>query len=214
MQISKIILGSSSPYRKQLLENTGLKFSAIPPDIDEKLVTHPLPPVLAYLRAEAKAKSLSQRFPGSLIIGADQVCDIGGTSQDKCHSLEDASRVLSQLSGKTHHLHNGLVLCLFDRTTGVTFTKDLTSMVTLTMNDLTDTEIADYLSLGEWQGSVGSYKFEGRGRYLFNEIVGDETAVIGLPVFTLLTFFRIMGINILSNAQGPWQINLDLFEKI
>src|SRR6188474_2643304 len=112
--MARLILASKSPARMMLLKNAGISFEAMPAPIDERAVEAPLiargraPAAIAMALAGAKAQAVSRAEPAAIVIGADQTLEADGTRWTKPGSLEEASRQLEELAGRTHALHSGL----------------------------------------------------------------------------------------------------------
>ncbi len=184
-----LILASASAGRRRLLESAGVPFRAEPAGLDEESVRIGLraesAPVgeTALALATAKARLVSARRPGSLVLGADQMLECGGRQFDKAADLAAARRHLEALQGRSHSLVTAAVLvedgeCLWRHA----------EVCRMTMRPLSAGSIAAYLAeVGDSVlGSVGCYHVEGRGVRLFAAIEGDWHAVIGLPLLALL----------------------------
>lgn len=189
----KIILASSSPFRRTLLENAGLSFSIQAADIDERAAEAPLvasdvsPQDIALVLAETKAVAVSEGHDNALIIGADQTLSLGDEMLHKPADMEAARKHLLKLSGKTHQLNSAVVLAKG----GQTIWRHAES-ADLTMRLLDPGYIGRYLSVVGDQAllSVGAYQLEGRGVQLFDAIKGDYFTIIGLPLLPLLAELR------------------------
>ncbi len=194
---SPLVLGSGSPSRAALLKAAGLVFDIDPAGIDESairlVVTRDHGATasdIADVLARAKAETVSERNPGALVIGADQVLACGDDLFEKPQSMEDARRTLLALQGKTHQLHASVALA---REGNVTWAH--TETAHLTMRTLTPEEIGRYLGeAGEKVfSSVGAYQLEGLGVHLFEAIKGDYFTILGLPMLALLERLRLEG---------------------
>ena len=108
--VAELILASGSPYRKQLLESTGIVFETVVSGIDEEKIEAPLPEDTARQRAMAKAEEVGKRRPHSLVIGCDQVLDFKGKSLSKATNIEQTRIHLRELAGHTHTLHSAYCL--------------------------------------------------------------------------------------------------------
>jgi septum formation protein len=192
---SPLVLGSASASRSALLEAAGLEFEVDPAGIDEsairKVVTKDrgaTPSDIADVLARAKAETVSERNPGSLVIGADQVLACGDELFKKPKSMEDARRTLLALQGKTHQLHASIALAR----EGHVFWAHIET-AHLTMRALSPEDIGRYLGeAGEKVlSSVGAYQLEGLGVHLFEEIKGDYFTILGLPMLALLKRLRL-----------------------
>ncbi|MCR9136935.1 MAG: Maf-like protein [Alphaproteobacteria bacterium] len=189
----KIILASSSPFRRTLLENAGLTFSVQAANIDERAAEAPLlagdvgPQDIALVLAEAKAGVVSDTDPDALIIGADQTLSLGDELLHKPADMDAARKHLLKLSGRTHQLNSAVVLVQ----NGRTLWRHVDS-ADLTMRDLNPGFIGRYLSAVGDKAllSVGAYQLEGRGIQLFDTIKGDYFTIIGLPILPLLDELR------------------------
>ncbi|PTW63259.1 septum formation protein [Breoghania corrubedonensis] len=194
--MSEIVLASASPWRAQMLRDAGLEIQAEAADIDERAVDEPLrkanlaPEDIALVLAEAKAGDVSNRHPGALVIGSDQVLDFDGEVFVKPETIEQARANLLALRGRSHQLHSAVV-CVRD---GIAIWRHVAS-ATLTMRNFSPEFLGHYLT---WIGdvalkSVGSYQIEGEGIQLFEAIEGDHFTIVGLPLLPLLGFLRDEG---------------------
>ncbi|WP_267551256.1 Maf-like protein [Rhizobium rhizogenes] len=191
-----LILASSSPFRRMLMENAGLHFQAIPANVDERAIEAPLerngasPDAVALVLAKAKAKEVSDRFPGSLVIGSDQTMSLGAQVFHKPTSMADAENHLGTLSGKTHRLNSAIALA---RNGDIIW--EHVSHAELTVRELSPDFIHRHLSrVGEKAlSSVGAYQLEGEGIQLFSKIKGDYFTIVGLPMLPLLQQLRELG---------------------
>jgi septum formation protein len=189
-----VILASSSSARASLLRAAGVPFKVEPAEIDETRikrlarVTGDTAIACALALATEKARTVSARNPGALVIGADQILVAGEEWFDKPADPVEARAQLHSLCGRTHVL-----------ATAVCVTSDgsalwrSTSEPELTMRSFSDSFLENYVA-AEGQallGSVGAYRIEGRGVQLFSRIAGDYFAVLGLPLLELLDFLRI-----------------------
>ena len=181
----KIILGSSSPSRKKLLKNTGLKFIIKKPNIDEaaeKKAFRGNKKDLAMYLAEKKALSINTG-PNNIVIGADQVLLHNNKTYDKPKSSNEAKKHLKQLSNKTHKLISGTVI---SRKNKIIWRHN--NVAKMTMNKLTNKEIENYLTKSGKNilKCAGAYNIEGYGSTLFKKIDGDFFSIVGLPLIELL----------------------------
>ncbi|MFP1630573.1 Maf-like protein [Zhengella sp. ZM62] len=191
-----LILASASPFRRQLLENAGISFKAIPAGIDERAVEAPLaetgasPEDIALVLAEAKALEVSGRHPDCIVIGSDQTLSLGDDVLHKVETMEEARKRLLLLAGKTHHLNAAVVLA----SGGETVWRHV-SVASLTMRDLDPGFVGRHLSAAgdSVLSSVGAYQIEGVGIQLFERIEGDTFTIMGLPLLPLLQQLRVMG---------------------
>lgn len=189
-----IILASTSPTRRALLDNAGLPYSAVSPQVDERglVAQHPhwSPEETAIRLAEAKALDVSIRFPDAIVIGTDQVLSLGSKAYSKPANLEECRQHLFELRGKTHALISTVVCAR-----GGEAVWSYTSQALLTMREFSQAFLEDYLETvgADCMTSVGGYKIEGCGLQLFERIEGDHFTILGLPLLPLLSYLRTAG---------------------
>ncbi len=188
----QIILASSSKYRIQLLDKSGINAFSKPPNIDESPLPKESPKALAARLSESKAKAIQAEYPNHLIIGSDQVACVDGQILGKPGNLESAIGQLTAARGKTAKFHTGLTL-LNSRTGNVQTCVNTTTVI---YRDLTDEEIRCYLEKEQPFDCAGSFKSEGLGIAILQSINGsDPNALVGLPIIELLTMLRNEGVN-------------------
>lgn len=194
----KLLLASTSLYRKALLDKTGLVFSCAAPDIDESPQPDEQPDALVKRLAFAKASVLAAANPEHLIIGSDQVCVINGKITGKPHTFDNAFRQLRAASGKTVTFYTGLSLYNSEAQTAQT----LCETFDVSFRPLSDDEITGYLHREQPYDCAGSFKCEGLGITLFDRLTGrDPNTLIGLPLIALLSLLREHGINPLLESR-------------
>lgn len=187
----KLILASTSKYRRELLARLGFSLEAVAPVCDEGsyLDKGLSPRRLATILATAKASSLAERFPHDVILGSDQVATIDGQILGKPETMERAREQLRLLSGRTHQLITAVTIVARGEFMGHC---DTTS---LTMRELRDAEIDRYLELDQPLDCAGSFKLESRGISLFSAIDSrDHTAIVGLPLIAVNSMLRTLGL--------------------
>lgn len=188
----EVILASSSIYRQRLLQQIGLEFQAISPDVDETVVQNDLlltPLQMAEFLARQKAKSVADSYSASVVIGSDQVVEFEGKPLGKPGSREENIRLIKRLCGKTHRLLTAV--CIIHQQTCYTFI----DQTKLTMRPLTDAEIVRYVDRDQAFDCAGGYRWEDAGITLFEKIeTEDHTAILGLPLIRLVTVLRSLGI--------------------
>ncbi len=194
MQTRSLILGSTSPYRRELLSRLRIPFSVQSPEVDETPLDGERPMQLAQRLALAKAKAVAEKNPNAVVIGSDQVADLNGMSLGKPGNFERAMVQLRQMSGQTIVFQTALaVVCLdsgFEQA-------DLAS-VRVQFRVLSDAEIAAYLHAEKPYDCAGSAKSEGLGIALLESIANDDpTALVGLPLIRTCNLLRAAGVKIL-----------------
>lgn len=186
-----LILASTSPYRKQLLESVGMPFVAVAPKFDEETLKSKGTPVLELCETLAfkKAESLKSDHPEQIIIGSDQMAHIDGEILGKAGSAEKAADQLLRLAGRTHELITSLAV-LSGETTLIS-----TVVAKLTMRDLTADQAARIVERDQTWDCAGSYKLEKSGLTLFDKIeTEDHSAIIGLPILRLCQSLTELGV--------------------
>lgn len=186
----KLILASTSKYRKELLGRLGIPFEAVSPVCDEEsyLARGLAPRELATTLATAKAFSLAAEFPDAAILGSDQVATIDGKILGKPGTHARAMEQLQLMSGRTHQLITAVTIAARGELFGFC---DITR---LTMRPLTEGEISRYLEADQPLDCAGSYKLECRGITLFSAIESrDHTAIVGLPLIEVTSILRSLG---------------------
>lgn len=186
-----LILASQSRARQMLLGNAGIRFEAVPADIDERAVQKnsglTSPGEIAGLLAREKALFVASKNPGRYVIGADQTLALGDRLFSKPSGRAQAAEQLRLLAGNSHALHSAVAVI----SDGKIVFADV-SIARMTMRQLSDNEISAYLdAAGEAvTTSVGAYQLEGFGVHLFERIEGDHFTILGLPLLPLLAFLR------------------------
>ncbi len=185
-----IILASTSPFRKQLLDRLGVTFATAAPDVDETPLTGESPAALVRRLSEAKARAIGTSFTG-LIIGSDQVATTGDDILGKPGTHERAAEQLRQLSGKLVNFYTGL--CLLNSESGDVQLEVVPFKVQF--RQLGDEQIERYLQRDQPYNCAGSFKSEGLGITLFEYMEGeDPTALIGLPLIRLTSMLAQAGV--------------------
>ena len=189
----RLILASSSAYRKELLSRLRLPFEVAVPDLDESPLPGESPSATALRLARAKAQAVLERFPGSLVIGSDQVATLDGAQIGKPGNHANALRQLQAMRGREVIFHTAL--CLLDgRQAAVTAeVEDIRTLVTV--RDLPDAELDAYLRIEQPYDCAGSAKNEGLGIAILDSInTTDPTALTGLPLIALTGMLRRAGV--------------------
>lgn len=191
----KLILGSTSAYRRELLGRLRIPFSVESPHVDETPLPGENPAELARRLALAKAHAVAQRFPDCVVIGSDQVADLEGHALGKPGNHERATSQLRQMRGKTVIFQTALAVVCLDSG----FCQQDLAPVKVTFRDLDDTEIENYLRQEQPYDCAGSAKSEGLGIALLDAIESDDpTALVGLPLIRTSRMLRAAGIQLLT----------------
>jgi MAF protein len=193
-----VVLASTSPYRLQLLRQLGIPFHVAPPLYEEQIDQEVAPGLLVKHMACNKARSLGEKYPESVIIGADQVfADPRGRIHGKPGTFEKAVKQLREMSGKSHTFFTGI--SLFDSSSGETLTDF--STYTVTLRKLSGDQIRNYLQREQPFDCAGSFKVEGLGISLIEKMRGDDyTTLIGLPLIKTIDFLNYFGVTVLGPA--------------
>jgi septum formation protein len=199
MQQRPLILASTSPYRRALLERLRLVFSIESPGVDETQHAGESPRDMAGRLALAKASAVAQRFPGSVVIGSDQVADLDGAALGKPGDHPRAVRQLQQMRGRTVVFQTAVsVVCR-----EANFEQSALAQVRVRFLQLSDAEIESYLHAEQPYDCAGSAKSEGLGIALLESIESDDpTALIGLPLIRTANMLRAAGIALLGPVPG------------
>jgi septum formation protein len=191
----RLILGSSSPYRKELLARLRIPFDVFEPDIDETYRPDETPQASALRLAQEKASAVAVAMPGALVIGCDQVATLDGEQIGKPGTHENALRQLKKMRGRCVIFHTAL--CLWDgRNSDPRQAVQIENVQTsVTFRNLPDHELDAYLRIEQPYDCAGSAKNEGLGIALIEKIESaDPTALTGLPLIVLTSMLRHAGI--------------------
>ncbi|AMO82164.1 Maf family protein [Obesumbacterium proteus] len=197
--MSPLILASTSPYRRALLEKFGVEFICAAPDTDETPKDGESAAELVQRLAQEKAQSLADKFPNHFIIGSDQVCVIDGKIVGKSGSIENAHQQLRAASGKIITFYTGL--CVLN---SHTMQKEIVcEPFHVHFRHLTDDEIHAYIKLEMPLYCAGSFMCEGAGILLFSQLEGrDPNALVGLPLIALNEILLKFGYNALLEGKN------------
>jgi septum formation protein len=193
-----LILGSTSRYRRELLQRLQIPFEVVSPEVDESQHAGESPEQLARRLALAKARAVAANFPDAVVIGSDQVADLAGQAFGKPGSHARAVAQLQLMRGQSLVFHTAVsVVCLqsgFEQT-------DLAA-VNVQFRALSDLEIENYLQAEQPYDCAGSAKSEGLGIALLDSIASDDpTALVGLPLIRTCRMLRAAGV-VLLRAPG------------
>ena len=198
----RLILASSSAYRRELLSRLQLTFEAVSPDIDESPWAGETPEQTALRLAEAKAEAVAQRTPDALVIGSDQVATLDGEQIGKPGDHQRALAQLQKMRGREVVFHTAL--CLLDNRATSTVRVQKQNVQTLVcFRDLPDEELDAYLRIEQPYDCAGSAKNESLGIALLDQVSSDDpSALTGLPLIALTSMLRTAGVHFfLSGAQ-------------
>ena len=195
--MQQLILGSSSPFRAELLTKLGLEFITASPDINEDGLEGEQAIQLVQRLAEQKARKIAEAHPNALIIGSDQVAVLDGQILGKPGNHQNAMKQLSAASGKAVNFLTGLALYNSQ-------SKRMQSLVEpfeVSFKQLSEQQIDFYLKQEQPYQCAGSFKSEGFGISLFSKLNGDDpNSLIGLPLIRLVDMLNVEGIDVLSQS--------------
>jgi septum formation protein len=192
-----LILGSTSRYRRELLERLRMPFTAVAPDVDETPQPGEAPAALALRLAVAKAREVAARHPGAVVIGSDQVADLDGQPVGKPGNHTNAVAQLRAMRGRTVVFQTAVAVVRLDKA----YEQVQLAPVTVRFRDLSDAEIEHYLLTEQPYDCAGSAKCETLGIALLDAIESDDpTALVGLPLIRTCAMLREAGLNPLQRA--------------
>lgn len=194
-----LVLGSTSPYRRELLQRLQIPFEVVAPEVDETPLPHEAPDALAARLALAKAHAVAKNFPQAVVIGSDQVADLNGLALGKPGNHERAVLQLRQMRGQTVIFQTAVaVVCLESG-----FEQTALAAVRVKFRDLNDDDIENYLHAEQPYDCAGSAKSEGLGIALLESIDSDDpTALIGLPLIRICKMIQAAGVVLLANHKA------------
>lgn len=182
-----LVLGSTSVFRKSILEKLNLPFECAKPNIDETALAGETPQALVERLAIEKAKAVANEFSNALIIGSDQVAVCDGEILGKPHNFDNGVMQLTKFSNKAVTFYTGL--CVFDSASNTV--KSLVEPFIVHFNELSSSDIASYLKTEQPYNCAGSFKSEGLGICLFKKLEGDDpNTLIGLPLIKLVDLLK------------------------
>jgi septum formation protein len=192
--MQQLVLGSTSPFRRQLLAKLGLPFDTVGPETDETPLPGESPEQLVARLAEAKARAVASQYPGALIIGSDQVAVNNGEILGKPHTHEKAMAQLRNASGRHVRFLTGL--CLYNAATNHAQVEVVPFDVVF--RELSDEMIDNYLKAERPYNCAGSFKSEAMGIALFERLEGeDPNTLIGLPLIRLVRMLEAEGVRVI-----------------
>ena len=193
----RLVLGSTSVYRRDLLQRLRLSFEVAAPNVDEAPRPGERPETLAWRLALEKAREVATRRPGAVVIGADQVADLAGQALGKPGNHARAVAQLQALRGQSVVFHTAVAVLRPD----IGFEQVQVAPVRVRFRDLSDADIERYLALEQPYDCAGSAKCETLGIALLEVIESDDpTALVGLPLIRTCRMLREAGIDVLGAA--------------
>jgi len=197
MSTPRLILASTSRYRRELLERLRLPFEVVAPHTDESPLPAETPAALALRLALAKAQAVAALHPDAVVIGSDQVADLDGLALGKPGNHERATAQLRMMRGRRVVFQTGVAVVRAD--TG--YAQALLAPVTVSFRDLSDAEIEHYLRTEQPYDCAGSAKCETLGIALLDAIDSDDpTALVGLPLIRTSRMLRAAGLDPLAGS--------------
>jgi septum formation protein len=187
----RLLLASTSPARRVLLDGLGIPYTAEAPGVEEDLLAGTPVEDAVRMLALRKARAVAARHPDALVLGADQLAEVDGRALGKPGTREEARAQLGSLLGRSHRLLTAVALV------GGGDEQLEVDVVTLRFFPVSPEELERYLDTGEWQGCAGGYRIEGRGQALVEALHGDRTSVQGLPMLPVVRMLRARGFPVL-----------------
>ena len=192
--VPRIVLASSSRYRRELLARLGLPFDVASPDLNEDALPGEAPPDTARRLAEAKARAVGARFSNAIVIGSDQVAVLDGAALGKPGDHANALRQLKSMRAKEVVFHTAL--CVHNTASGSAETRLVPYVVRF--RDYSDEQIESYLRRDQPYDCAGSARAEALGIALIAEMRGsDPNALIGLPLIALVEMLAKQGVDVI-----------------
>jgi septum formation protein len=175
-----LVLASTSPRRRQLLSEAGYPFQAVSPKLDESAFRRTSPTNRGYAEelALAKAQSVAPDFPDAVVLGADTICDLDGEVIGKAADAREAERITRKLFSKPHLVITGLALICLSRDIEIV----QSDVTTVYPRKLTESQIAEHVASGGWEGKAGAYAIQEVGDAFVERVEGSFTNVMGLPM--------------------------------
>jgi septum formation protein len=191
-----IILASTSPHRRRLLERLQIRFRCIFPEIEEATLSGESPAAMALRLARLKARAIADRYPEAVVIGSDQVASVEGYILGKPGNFDNAAAQLRRSSGRAVQFHTAVAVVCLDRELE-RFQVEPFNVLFRTLNDR---QIENYLHREQPYDCAGSFKVEGLGIALFEGLTGnDPSSLEGLPLVALTDLLMEAGLDILQS---------------
>lgn len=191
-----IVLASSSPRRKELLERMGVIFT-VDPSTCEEIITDTSPARVVLSLSHQKASDVANRYENALIIGADTIVSKDNQILGKPKDREDAFRMLQLLQGDTHQAYTGVTVINKQRRESKEYS--FYSASDVSFYSMTEEQIYSYINSGEPMDKAGAYGIQGKSAIFIKEIKGDYNTIVGLPIAMLYQTLLSEGIDLLHN---------------
>jgi septum formation protein len=189
--VTKLVLASGSPRRKELLERAGLELTVVPADIDESLRHGEDPLSYAKRLAESKARAVAERHSGATVLGADTIVtlfDGGPPILGKPAGAEEARVMITRLAGRKHQVVTAYHLISGERERGRAVETEVL------FRHFSAAEVAGYVASNEWRGKAGGYAIQGLAGAFVRAVSGSYTNVVGLPLCEVLEDLAALGV--------------------
>ena len=197
-----ILLASTSPRRRELLELLGLQFHIMPPTGDELLPPHLSPSEQTRQLALDKAQSVANQHPQDLVIGSDTVIEIEGKLLGKPENIQEAETMLRHLRGRCHQVHTGVAI--IQQTTNVSI--DFVETAQVWIHTFDEYTLKSYLATEESLGKAGAYSIQGEGAQLIEKIEGDYPTIVGLPLWRTAMVLEQQGVALPNPVEEIYKV--------
>ncbi|MBP5243108.1 MAG: septum formation protein Maf [Succinivibrio sp.] len=188
--MTKLILASGSPRRKEFISHLGIDFDVEIPNIDESPVQGETPSELVLRLSRLKADFISQNHSDSVVVAADTVVCFNGMILGKPSSREDAFNMIKMLQGQTHTVYTGVTV----QKGNLKRSKVVSTEVTFDSMD--DEFIRNYVASGECDDKAGAYAIQGMASMFISQVKGSVSSVVGLPINEVVKYLREFGLEI------------------
>jgi len=185
-----ILLASTSPRRRELLELLGLRFRIVAPNCEETLSPHISPSEQTRQLARDKANSVANQHPEDLVIGSDTVIEIDGKLLGKPENMQEAESMLLHLRGRCHQVHTGVAI--IQKCNNVSI--DFVETAHVWIKNFDEKALQTYLDTKESLGKAGAYSIQGEGAQLIEKIEGDYPTIVGLPLWRTVKTLEEQGV--------------------
>lgn len=201
-EFPRLILASTSRYRRELLSRLAYPFTCVSPQVDESPLPHEAPAAVAQRLALAKAQAVAQLHPNAVVIGSDQVADLNGQALGKPQTHERAVQQLQMQRGQTVLFHTAVAVACASANFAAVDVAVIRTRFCTKEEGMTDAAIDAYLRTEQPYDCAGSMKSEGMGIAMLAAIENDDpTALIGLPLMRTCALLRKVGLDVLQYMQ-------------